>query len=172
MAFILSKLMRNVVIIYIIYSAIQWGLKSKSYTISPKEFKNIAAKAIGMPFSINFYLNFFPGGPLQSAVGSLSNDLRRSYGPAIAHDAPWTALTLGGHDLRALFLHASLTEYLAVIGTPLASNGRVGMHWSNSSCTVLTGTVTRFTDSISFGKKETFKSGAFSRLLFILELSP
>lgn len=130
MAFLLSKLVRNIVIIYIIFSGIQWGLRSKSYTISPKEFKNIAAKVQGLIFEENdcLLLNL---GPIQSAVSSITNDLRRLYGSAISSDSPWTSLILGGHDFRALFLHASLTEYAAIFGTPFASNGRIGNYYES-----------------------------------------
>ncbi|KAK5974856.1 ERG2 and Sigma1 receptor like protein [Trichostrongylus colubriformis] len=146
MGFLFSKLIRNIVIAYVIFSAIQYLLRSKSYSISPKEFRNIASKAQG---SEN----------VASAVSRLTTDLRRAYGPVIAGETSWLALNLGHLPLKALFLHASITEFIAVIGTPYPGSGRIGMHWSNSTCTVLTGAVGRVSDLGHMTNKENFSAG-------------
>ncbi|KJH44980.1 ERG2 and Sigma1 receptor like protein [Dictyocaulus viviparus] len=146
MGFLFSKLIRNIVIAYVIFSGIQYILRWKSYVISPKEFRTIASKAQGVD-------------NVASAVSRLTTDLRRTYGPAIAVDVPWVALSLGGLPLKALFLHASITEYVGVFGTPFPITGRIGMHWSNSTCTVLTGSVTRLSDLGHIPNKETFSAG-------------
>lgn len=146
MAFIFSKLVRNIVIAYIVFSAVQYLLRSKSYTISPKEFRNIASKAQD-------------AGNVASAVSRLTTDLRRAYGPAIAAETSWVALSLGNLPLKVLFLHASITEFVGVIGTPFTASGRIGMHWSNSTCTVLMGSVARLADVGHMPSKETFSAG-------------
>ncbi|KAL6733964.1 hypothetical protein Aduo_004556 [Ancylostoma duodenale] len=146
MGFLFSRLIRNIVIAYVIFSGIQYLLRWKTYNISPKEFRNIASKAQGAD-------------NVASAVSRLTTDLRRTYGPAIAAETSWVALSLGGLPLKALFLHASLTEFIGVIGTPFPTSGRVGMHWSNSTCTVLTGSVARLSDVGHMPNKETFSAG-------------
>ncbi|WKX93538.1 hypothetical protein Q1695_011089 [Nippostrongylus brasiliensis] len=146
MGFLFSKLIRNIVILYVIFSAIQYVLRSKTYTISPKEFRTIAAKATGAE-------------NIASAVSRLTTDLRRTYGPAIHPDPHWVALPLGGLPLRALFLHTYFTEFIGVIGTPYAATGRLGMHWSNSTCTVLMGSVSRLPEDGQIPRKESFSMG-------------
>ncbi|EYC01722.1 hypothetical protein Y032_0105g3704 [Ancylostoma ceylanicum] len=146
MGFLFSRLIRNIVIAYVIFSGIQYLLRWKTYNISPKEFRNIASKAQGAD-------------NVASAVSRLTTDLRRAYGPAIAAETSWVALSLGSLPLKALFLHASLTEFIGVIGTPFPTSGRVGMQWSNSTCTVLTGSVARLSDVGHMPNKETFSAG-------------
>ncbi|VDP29356.1 unnamed protein product [Heligmosomoides polygyrus] len=68
-------------------------------------------------------------------------------------------MSLGGLPLKALFLHASITEFIGVIGTPFPVTGRIGMHWSNSTCTVLTGSVSRLSDVGHMSSKEAFSVG-------------
>ncbi|VDL67057.1 unnamed protein product [Nippostrongylus brasiliensis] len=69
------------------------------------------------------------------------------------------ALPLGGLPLRALFLHTYFTEFIGVIGTPYAATGRLGMHWSNSTCTVLMGSVSRLPEDGQIPRKESFSMG-------------
>ncbi|ETN85319.1 ERG2 and Sigma1 receptor like protein [Necator americanus] len=146
MGFLFSRLIRNIVIAYVIFSCVQYLLRWKSYNVSPKEFRNIASKAQGAD-------------NVASAVSRLTTDLRRSYGATIAAETSWVALSLGSLQLKALFLHASLTEFIGVIGTPFPTSGRIGMHWSNSTCTVLTGSITRLSDLGHMPSKETFSAG-------------
>ncbi|CAD6192478.1 unnamed protein product [Caenorhabditis auriculariae] len=143
----MSKLMRYIVFFYLVFMGAQWLLRNKSYTISPKEFKSIASKAHG-------------AGSSSAAVTKLTNELRRVYGVAIDAEATWNPLFLGNLDLKILLLHASITEYSGVIAAPYAESGRVGLHWTNSTCTVLSGSVSRSTDSSGFANKETFAPGA------------
>ncbi|XGW11574.1 hypothetical protein V3C99_012786 [Haemonchus contortus] len=146
MGFLFSKLIRNIVIAYVIFSVVQYLLRSKSYSISPKEFRNIANKAQGAENAA-------------SAVSRLSTDLRRAYGPVIAAETSWLPLNLGHLPLKMLFLHASITEFIAVIGTPYPVSGRIGMHWANCTCTVVSGGIGRVPDLGHIPKKENFNPG-------------
>lgn len=72
-------------------------------------------------------------------------------------------------------LHISLTEYIAVFSSPFSAIGRggryciidksivlffLGLHWSNSTCTVLSGVVERTEDRTTVtANKENFKAG-------------
>jgi len=48
-----------------------------------------------------------------------------------------------------------------LMAAPSQTVGRSGLHWSNSTCTVLTGEVVRHSDAYSGLVKETFNSGLF-----------
>ncbi|CAI4226423.1 unnamed protein product [Auanema sp. JU1783] len=137
--------MRNLVILYIIFSGVQFLLRWKSYNISPKEFKLIAGKSIDPNPA--------------TAVKKFSNEIRQKYDRAIVPDQPWNEIFLGGLNLQALFLHASLTEYAAVFYAPFSTSGRAGLHWSNSTCNVLSGSVKRQLGSDRLASKEAFSSG-------------
>lgn len=48
MGFIFTKLIRNIILVVILFNAIQFYLRWKSYSITVKDFKNQAVKAAGI----------------------------------------------------------------------------------------------------------------------------
>ncbi|CAJ0957564.1 unnamed protein product, partial [Mesorhabditis belari] len=141
MGFFFSKVIRYLVLLYIVYSGAQYWLRWKSYGFSPKEFRTIAAKALG-----------------PSGDEVLARELARKYGNAIVPDSKWASVRAGGLNLRIKLLHVSLTEYVAVISSSFPTTGRSGFHWSNSTCTVLSGALGRHED-LGGNMKEQFKAG-------------
>lgn len=144
MAFFFTKTVRYIIFAIILYSVTQYVLRWKSYSISPKEFRNLAAAAQGANGLSN--------------VNKLRNDLRRSY-PTHIIDSAWETIYGGGLKLRVNFLHASPTEFIAVFHAPYRTSGFSGWHWANSTCTVLNGEIIRSLHSTHGGNKETFKPG-------------
>jgi len=144
MAFFFTKIVRNVVLFVILLNGIQWYLRSKSYTISAKEFKQISANAAD-PVSLN-------------AISSVTSGLRRRY-TTIPAVLDWVPLSAGGLHLKAQFLYGDLTEYIAIFTSAGPTSGRSGIHWSNSTCTVLSGEVTRYPDAFSSSVKEVLSRG-------------
>lgn len=65
--------------------------------------------------------------------------------------------------MKAQFLYGDLTEYMAIFTAVGDTQGRSGMHWSNSSCTVLSGSVSRLSDATSSSVRETFDQGKIFR---------
>jgi len=133
-------------VVVIIGSAIQFALRLKSYTISPKDFRQTVSRATGPSASSN--------------IQRLITDLRRAYGAHIITDPQWLPISAGGMRLRVQFLHASITEYLAIFHAPFKINGGSGIHWANTTCTVLSGTVYRSMDTANMVNKETFAPAA------------
>ena len=54
MGFFFTRLFRNIVLVVVAFTAVQFLLRIKSYTISPKEFRTGAAKAAGCCISQHF----------------------------------------------------------------------------------------------------------------------
>jgi hypothetical protein len=145
MAFFFTKAIRNVILVVVLLNGIQFYLRWKSYTINAKDFKQLAAKsadANGL-----------------SATAKLTSALRSKYGARVPTDLYWVPISAGGLHLKAQFLFADLTEYVALFATGGRTSGRTGLHWSNSSCTVLSGQVNRYPDAMNGIVKESFASG-------------
>uniref|UniRef100_A0A7E4VAQ0 Sigma non-opioid intracellular receptor 1 n=1 Tax=Panagrellus redivivus TaxID=6233 RepID=A0A7E4VAQ0_PANRE len=133
------------------------SLKSNVFTV--KSFKEIAAKHVG-----------------EDTVESLVINFRQTYGSSIPTNLYWIPFSAGGLNLKAKIIHPGLSEYIAVFAAPIRTSGRSGFHWSNSSCTVLNGEVSRFNDNFVSFTKETFTAGKNFRHgefdSYIYELEP
>lgn len=114
----------------------------KSYVFSIKSFKDIALKHVGVDTVENLVLNF-----------------RQVYGASIPLNVYWIPFSAGGLNLKAKIIHPGLSEYVAVFTAPVRTSGRSGFHWSNSSCTVLNGEVSRYNDNFVSITKESFTAG-------------
>ncbi|CAJ0573512.1 unnamed protein product, partial [Mesorhabditis spiculigera] len=148
MVFLFTKGIRYLVFIYILYSAANFYLGWKAYRFSPKEFRSIATKAQGA--SSNG----------ADATRKFFGDLSKAYKGSIVPSPKWAPVNAGGLNVQMQLLHNSLTEYVAVIVAPYKTTGRSGAHWSNSTCTVMAGEVSRAQDRLAQPiSKETFKTG-------------
>uniref|UniRef100_A0AC34Q906 Sigma non-opioid intracellular receptor 1 n=1 Tax=Panagrolaimus sp. JU765 TaxID=591449 RepID=A0AC34Q906_9BILA len=125
----------------------------KPYEFVAKTFKDSASKAVSK------------GGDGIQAVETLVADLRRSNGKSIPKNLFWIPFSIGGMQLKGQIIYPGLMEYIAAFYAPFDTTGSSGFHWSNSSCTVLSGEVSRINDLsrindrvITFSK-ETYKVG-------------
>jgi hypothetical protein len=116
----------------------------KNYEFSPQKFRDAASK--GASASGN-------------GVDIFVSDLRKTYSKSIPRNLYWTSFSAGGLNLRAQIIYPGMMEYVAVLGAPARTSGRSGFHWSNSSCTVLSGEVSRYADHVPSFAKESFKTG-------------
>ncbi|GMS84354.1 hypothetical protein PENTCL1PPCAC_6529, partial [Pristionchus entomophagus] len=144
MGFFFSRLLRYVILFFALYSGTQYVLKNKGYNFSPKEFKTLAERAKGEGIS---------------TVAKLAADLQKTYGPLISNDLAWNGFQAGGMQLKALVLHGGITEFIVAFHAPFATTGRSGIHFANSTCTVLSGSVQRVSDIATSDNVETFAAG-------------
>jgi len=140
-----GKLFRWVILFAVIFNVVNFYLRWKTFSISAKDFKQAATKSIDQN--------------ALSAVSKLTSELRSIYKTRIPYDLHWVPLSGGGLQLRAQFLFADFTEYIAILAAGSDTVGRSGIHWSNSTCTVLTGEVSRTSDAMNGIVKETFVPG-------------
>ncbi|KAI1728277.1 ERG2 and sigma1 receptor like protein domain-containing protein [Ditylenchus destructor] len=158
MAFFFTKFFRNIILIAVLFNAINFYLKWKSYNISAKDFKTAAANSANEN--------------ALSAISKLTSDLRRVYKEKVPYDLYWIPLSAGGLQLRAQFLYADWTEYIAILAAGGNTVGRSGFHWSNNTCTVLTGQLVRYSDALngivkeSFTKGQNFRHGQFESYIY------
>jgi len=139
------KLLRNAILICAIGSVVHYFITNKNYTFSVREVKKIAG----------VYKNQDPS----SALSKLSSDFRRMYSKHIISPSETNWFTFGGNlPVKIWLLHTSLTEYLAVMGSPIRASGHVGFHWMNQSCSVLVGNVQRWKDGSQLSS-ENFRPG-------------
>lgn len=144
MAFMFTRIVRYVIFGILLYSVVQYVLRWKSYSISPKVFRQACSAARGSSGISN--------------VIKLRNDLRRSY-PLQIIDSDWEAVYGGGLNLQMTILYASVVEFIVVFHAPYRTAGFSGWHWVNSTCTVLSGEVVRTAYGVHRGNLEKFESG-------------
>ncbi|VDK74792.1 unnamed protein product, partial [Gongylonema pulchrum] len=108
MAFFFTRLIRYVVLGLVLAGVVQYMLRWKTYTVSPKIFRQLAGAAHGNSGISN--------------VNKLRNDLRRTY-PSQIIESDWEAIYGGGLNLRANILFASPTEFIIVFHAPHRTSG-------------------------------------------------
>ncbi|CAL2035022.1 unnamed protein product [Caenorhabditis brenneri] len=147
---LLSSKLRYLLLFYALFQGIQFGLRWKSYDISPKQFKTIAGKAAGAP-------------TISQSMSTLTSGMKNYYGPIMPRHIEWHAIQLGGLSLRIYPMLTMFTEFAAAFSAPFPTSGRPGLHWANSTCTVLKGKVSRFNDDTQDESVDTFSSGMVFR---------
>lgn len=146
MAFFFTKIFRNIILVFVLFNVISFYLRWKHYNILAKDFKAASTQAAS-----NNAL---------SAISKFQSELKRYYkGHSMISDTNWVPLSFGGLQLRAQFFYATPFEAVIIISAPSLTIGRSGFHWSNSTCTVLSGEITRYSDAYSGVVKESFTSG-------------
>ncbi|CDW58078.1 sigma 1 type opioid receptor [Trichuris trichiura] len=120
----------------------------------------------------------YAGQPLTESVNGIHRDLKLVYGDHImdlwskglishfrnqkfrpSETAFWLPFCGGGFVGRIHFVHISLSEYVAIIGSPVKTVGNTARLWMNHSCTVLSGSLER---SDGF-QKDNFQPGKHAR---------
>uniref|UniRef100_A0A0K0FM09 Sigma non-opioid intracellular receptor 1 n=1 Tax=Strongyloides venezuelensis TaxID=75913 RepID=A0A0K0FM09_STRVS len=146
MAFILSRIIRFALLAFVIYQIVQYVLHNKTYSFPAAKFKKIALDASKMKNGLSAVNNFVSNMKAISPQSSLK-------------DSYWIPFSAGGLNLNAQFVSTLFTEFSVVFHAPLKTSGRSGIHWSNTSCSVLSGSVYRSKDILNGGFKEIFKKG-------------
>lgn len=130
----LFKYFRILILFSLLASGLHYLINNKSYTFKAADIKRLGEKYAGQHPS--------------QCLSKIANDLRRTYGAHVLSSANtrWHSVSTGGLKTKIYFLHASWTEYLAVVGYPLTTSGHVGVHWTNESCSILTGNIQQAKD--------------------------
>ncbi|VDP33784.1 unnamed protein product [Soboliphyme baturini] len=169
----LIKVFRYIVLLSVLCTLVQYYLARKAYIFSPRHIKSVGEKLAGQPPS--------------NCLEGIYSELKRSYPSHLipvsskgfvdylssltpeevtykrsVHRPTWFAFNVGGLSGKIHLLHVSTTEYIAILGTPFRSSGASGIHWMNQSCTVLSGSMQRLTDSSGL-RKEEFLPGSHAR---------
>lgn len=79
------------------------------------------------------------GQPLDAMVEQIAGQLEQHYPGHIRHDRPWVLNNAGGAMGMMTVLHASITEYVIVFGTPIGTEGHSGRFGSEDYFFILEG---------------------------------
>jgi C-8 sterol isomerase len=96
-----------------------------SAIFDPDELHALVQRTIGQPF--------------EQLVAGLVTELDRRYPGHIETERRWVFNNAGGAMGAMTFLHASVTEYLIIFGTPIGTEGHSGRFWADDYFFILEG---------------------------------
>jgi ERG2 and Sigma1 receptor like protein len=102
------------------------------YLFSPERLHEIGRRAVGLPH--------------EQMVRSVTEDLARAYPGHIETREEWILSIAGGVMGIMTVLHASLTEYVLIFGTPIGSEGFSGRYRIDIWDVVLAGDMWTYTE--------------------------
>ena len=116
-------------LIILFFVVIHFWLQMKSYRFSAENVIKIGQK--------------YSGKGIEQAFQKVASELQERYR---GHILPpkyreWVMLKNSGMTLSIAVLHASITEYIALTGSALDTQGYLGRHWLNTTLIVLSGSV-------------------------------
>ncbi|KIG16760.1 hypothetical protein DB30_04104 [Enhygromyxa salina] len=77
--------------------------------------------------------------PLEVMVDQIAEQLEREYPGHIRDDREWVLNNAGGAMGMMTVLHASITEYVIIFGSPIGTEGHTGRFWAEDYFFILEG---------------------------------
>lgn len=97
------------------------------------------------------------GQPIDRMIETIAAELHEVYPGHINENPPWVLNNAGGAMGAFALLHASITEYLIVFGTPIGTEGHSGRHLATDYFIMLEGEQWSFTPGST--EREVYKPG-------------
>ena len=91
------------------------------------------------PEVLHEIVNEVVGQPMETLLPALVDRLDDRYHGHIDTELPWVFNNAGGAMGAMAVLHASITEYLIVFGTPIGTEGHTGRFWADDYFIILEG---------------------------------
>ncbi|TPX45866.1 hypothetical protein SeMB42_g03878 [Synchytrium endobioticum] len=93
-------------------------------------------------------------GQLEPMIDAIVTSLNQTYPGSINMDRTWMFNNAGGAMGAMYIVHASLTEYLLIFGTPVGTEGHTGRYWADDYFIILK------------GEQWAFRPGQFEKMVF------
>ncbi|TFK86554.1 C-8 sterol isomerase [Polyporus arcularius HHB13444] len=130
----LVKWMKRLVFVFFFYSVCSLldRVKDRWYVFTPGYLHELAQNAVrAHPNDIN------------SIIPYIVSNLTTEYSPRVIainpNSSEWVLNNAGGAMGGMYVIHASITEYLIIFGTPLGTEGHTGMHTADDYFNILVG---------------------------------
>ncbi|KAI0355889.1 C-8 sterol isomerase [Trametes cingulata] len=118
-------------VVYLACSALD-RIKDRWYVFTPEGLHALAQAAV----------RAHPG-DINAIIPYIVSNLTAEYSPAVValntNASEWVLNNAGGAMGAMYIIHASITEYLIVFGTPLGTEGHTGMHTADDYFNILVG---------------------------------
>ncbi|KAG1869955.1 ERG2/sigma1 receptor-like protein [Suillus subluteus] len=132
-----TKWMTRIVALLLLGATFTWldGIKDRWYVLEPKFLHELAQEAVLV--SPND-----PQGMITHILTNLTSTYPQLDSPAISlnmNASEWVFSNAGGAMGAMYIIHASITEYLIIFGTPLGTEGHTGLHTADDYFHILVG---------------------------------
>jgi C-8 sterol isomerase len=101
------------------------------------------------PEKIHAIARTFAGKPIDESLPGIVSELERGWPGLIEHEPKWMLAIYGGTTATMTVLHASLSEYVLVYGSPIGTSGFSGRYLFDCWDFMLTGEMSTFIDDHS-----------------------
>ncbi|KAI0659761.1 C-8 sterol isomerase [Cubamyces menziesii] len=122
------------VIAFVVYLTCSFldRIKDRWYVFTPESLHELAQAAV----------RAHPG-DINSIIPYIVSNLTTEYSPSVIalnpNSSEWVLNNAGGAMGGMYIIHASITEYLIIFGTPLGTEGHTGMHTADDYFNILVG---------------------------------
>ncbi|EMD35374.1 hypothetical protein CERSUDRAFT_116156 [Gelatoporia subvermispora B] len=118
------------------FTVLRWvdSIKERWYVLDPESLHQVAKAAVAAapaPDDINFMISYI--------VSNLTETYPESAIALNTNSSEWVLSNAGGAMGAMYIIHASVTEYLIIFGTPLGTEGHTGLHTADDYFNILVG---------------------------------
>ncbi|THV00592.1 ERG2 and sigma1 receptor-like protein [Dendrothele bispora CBS 962.96] len=130
----ITKWITRIAFVLVLYATCSWldTIKDRWYVLEPTKLHQLAQSAIAAHENDT-------AGMIQHIVTNLTTEYSSSAISINTNSSEWVFNNAGGAMGAMYIIHASITEYLIIFGTPLGTEGHTGLHTADDYFNILVG---------------------------------